>query len=138
MTRQAIHTDTMTPYSLWLRQLARPLDSSVFSNHNLDYVWHNYRENWLLLMEEKRFGATCTPSQRDTHGVVDQMLSYASGMTVNTLRGRRMVEYRGYYLVQFSATTPDDSEWIRINGTNCTRSDLIGLLRTGYLVELAA
>jgi hypothetical protein len=131
MTRQAIF-ESATEFSNWLRQLEKPLDSSCISNHNLDYIWHNYRQNWLILVEEKRHGGGQTFAQRDTHSILDQMLSYASGCAVTNARGQKIsIEYRGYYLVVFDKTTPDDSGWIEINGQMSNKSELLELLKTG-------
>ena len=136
VTRQAQYPDTMTPMSGWLRALGHGLDSRVISNHNLDYIWHNYRESWMILIEEKRYGARQTKSQADTHGIVDQKLHIAQGRMVKTLRGMRLVDYRGYYLIQLSATTPDDSEWMRINGKLASIDALMRLLHTGRMADV--
>lgn len=137
MTRQSIH-EKGTPFSEWLRQLSKPLDSSVISNHNLDFIWHNYKQNWLILIEEKRWGANQTFSQRSTHSVVDQMLQFASdnGCKVKDAYNRLVrIDYRGYYLVKFEKTTPDDSKWIVINGTKCGKPELMQLLSTGKFTK---
>jgi hypothetical protein len=129
-----------TPFSDWLRGLEYPLDSRVFSNHNLDFIWHNYRENWFITIEEKRYGARCTGAQRDTHGVITQLLEIASGSEVKTMRGLRKADYRGHYVVRFERTSPDDSEWIRVrcNGTERVVGELglRQLLENGFLQKV--
>jgi len=132
-TRKANDPDRFTPFSAWLRELGPPLDSRNISNQNLDYVWHNYRESWIITIEEKRFGAWCNRAQSDTHGIVSQMLSNSSGMQVQTLRGIRPCEYRGHYVIRFSQTTPDDSDTIIINGQPVDKAALMRLLETGKL-----
>ena len=132
-----------TPFSDWLRDLPVPLDSSCISLQNLDYVWHNYRENWFITMEEKQNAATCPPAQRDTHGIVYQFLKLASEVLdltrgnvragINSKRNWRKVEYRGHYVISFENTSPDDSGWIRINGNKLGCVELTTLLATGRL-----
>lgn len=118
--------NTTTPFSHWLRQREFPLDSTRISNHDLDYVWHNYREHWLILIEEKRACAEQTWAQKQTHGVLDKMLR---------MTAYRDCEYRGYYLIQFEKTTPDDSRWMLINGNAASKGDLLHLLRHGSLPD---
>jgi len=137
--------ERFSPFSDWLRSLPAPLDSSRISNQNLDFVWHNYRDNWFITMEEKQYGAKCKPAQWDTHGIVYQFLDLASAVLekaqgrvragVNSNRNLRRVEYRGHYVISLENTTPDDSEWIRINKSERTQSDLMHLLMTGGLPE---
>lgn len=133
MTRQWNNNGAATPFSHWLRSLPSPLDSQRISNHNIDYVWHNYRDNWLLTIEEKRFGSVSSKAQRDTHHVVAQMLAASDGMLVSTLRGVRPVRYLGHFEIAFENTTPDDG-WIRINGVEVSRRYLVSLLSGGLRV----
>lgn len=130
MTRLHNGHQEATPFSHWLRGLPNKLSSQYISNQNLDYVWHNYRLNYLLTIEEKRYGAIAPRAQADTHSIVAQMLHMADGNEVLTLRGRRTVRYFGHYLITFQQTTPDDGAmWI--NGCPSTRDDLIRLLSFG-------
>ncbi len=133
MTRTWNNHGDATPFSHWLRALPSPLDSRRISNHDLDYVWHDYQANWLLTMEEKRFGGQSSPAQRDTHGVVAQMLAASDGMVVRTLRGVRPVRYLGHYEIVFENTSPDDG-WIKINGHDVSRRYLVSLLSGGLQV----
>ena len=127
MTREHQGYGEPTPFSDWLRGLPEPLDSSRISNQNLDYIWHDYRTNQLLTIEEKRHRGASRPAQTDTHGVVAQMLRAASGMTVTTLRGDRPVSYLGHYVIRFELTTPDDGKmWI--NGNELSADVLVALL----------
>jgi len=133
-----------TPFSLWLRSTpegtdnGKNFDSRYVSNHNLDFIWHNYKEHWFMLIEEKRFGAIpSTDAQRDTHGMLHQMLVAASGHKVTTVwRGVRPIQYIGYYKIVFEKTTPDDSDWIRINYELVTREQLIKFLQLGLKAGL--
>ena len=124
-----------SPFSNWLRTLPHPFDSSNYDNENLDYIWFHYRRGWLITIEEKQFGAHSTRAQSDTHGVIRQLLTYASssGYEVSTLRGRRKIEYRGHYEISFEQTCPADSSWVSINGNKGDVTTLMTLLDTGNL-----
>jgi len=124
---------TMTPFSQWMCKLKYPLSSRNFDSENLDYIWFHYREGWLVTIEEKRYGARSTSAQQDTHNIVAQMLERSSGERFKTWRGTRPIEYRGHYIIRFSKTTPDDSEWITINNKASKVADLLYLLEFGKL-----
>lgn len=141
MTRKHNGFGEPTPFSEWLRALPAPLSSRNVSNQNLDYVWHDYRRNYILTIEEKRFGRAPTAAQNDTHGVVAQMLAFADGHPVLTLKGMRPVRYFGHYVIRFENTNPDDGR-LWINGRLCTRDRLVKLLQfddetTGVLGKVA-
>jgi hypothetical protein len=106
-----------TPFSLWIRNLRYPLNSGNYDAQNLDYIWFHYRQGWFITIEEKRFGHQSRNAQSDTHSIVSQLLTLASGQSVMTMRGKRPIVYRGHYIVSFEQTTPDDSAWVRINQT---------------------
>lgn len=124
-----------TPFSKWLRQFTgdHPLASSNVSAQNLDYIWFHYRPGWFITIEEKRFNATPDKSQADAHGVVAQMLTFASGMQCDTLRGKRAVYYRGHFVLSFEKTTPDDSQYVTINEVQHLnpKTAVENLLKTG-------
>jgi hypothetical protein len=128
-------------FSDWLRGLPAPYDSSRVSLHNLDYIWHNYKENWFITIEEKKNGGTCSPAQHDTHAIVFQLLQIASkaleithGSVLSSMKkDRRRVEYRGHYVIAFENTSPDDSSWIRINKNDTNKEGLLRLLTNGQL-----
>ncbi|GEM_PF-2645386 len=126
-----------TPFSDWLRSDKCPpeLSSAFFDCQNLDYIWFNYREGWFITIEEKQRAKLISKNQSDTHSVLEQLLNIGTSndVPVRTMRGRRKIEYRGHYLIVFSGTTPDDSEWIKINGVMCNKSELLHLLKTGCL-----
>lgn len=110
--------DSTTPFSQWIRKLPPPLHSGNFDYQNLDGIWNSYRDGWYITLEEKRYGAKSDDrSQRDTHKMVSQMLAIASQSMVMTLRGRRPYSFRGHYEVSFEKTSPEDSAWVRVNGT---------------------
>lgn len=129
--------DGDTPFGAWLRTKHQErIGSHRFSAHNGDYFWHDYRDSWFIFMEEKRYRGKQTKSQRDTHGIVTQLLEKASGAVVETMRGPRPVEFRGYYLIVFDKTSPEDGEFT-INGMKANEVELLHLLETGHMPESA-
>lgn len=135
-----------TEFSRWLRKLPGDLSSSRFSCHNLDYIWHNYKDDWFITIEEKRNGGRCTSSQKDTHRIVYQMLKKASEFLKDkqkTLRvglngnRRAVVDFRGHYVVIFEKSTPDNSTWILINNERFDKPEakktILTLLKTGKI-----
>ena len=125
-----------TTFSYWLRDNPE-LDSRIggFDSQNLDYIWFAYRDGWFILIEEKMFSGKQSDQQNDIHGVIRQLLQAANGTKVNSYRGRRAIEYRGYYLVQFEKTNPNDSQWIKINSEKYTKGELTFLLTYGKLIS---
>lgn len=132
--------DTFTPFSKWLRKLEAPLNGKHVSLQNLDFIWFSYLQDWIITMEEKRNGADSDWSQCGNHGVLTQMLTRGSGQIYRTLRGPKPVEYRGHYIVSFEKTSPDDSAWIKINGTkfmgDLGREKLMSLLKRGQALQV--
>jgi hypothetical protein len=140
-----------TPFGQWLRELTGPLSSSKISNQNLDYIWHNHADDWLITIEEKKNGGRCSEAQKDTHRVIYQLLMLASKLIetfkikvrVGAYKSRwASVEYRGHYVVVFEKTTPDDSVWIKVNkGDAILRENakdvILHLLTHGRLPESA-
>lgn len=125
-----------TPFQKWVRD--QPELESIkqgIDGENIDFAWFKYLDAWLILIEEKRYGVSSSKAQKDTHSIVNQMLAHASGQEFETMRGKRRIEYRGYFLIQFEKTCPDDSRWIRINGEVHCAGDLFVLLRYGKLVS---
>lgn len=122
-----------TEFSDWLRSRDGYLSSVNYSNQNLDYIWHNYRQNWFITIEEKRYGAHSSEAQKDTHGMVAQLLQYSSGCPIiNSVRNKEVrTEYRGHYEITFSQTSPDDSDWITINSSPANMAMLTKILIRG-------
>ena len=133
MTKQR-HDEHSTEFGLWLRKEHQDrIDSRIcgFSAQNLDYIWHNYKEWWLITIEEKCYCGKTSFAQRDTHGIIYQMLRYANHCLVFNVRGKQsQIDYRGHYLVVFEKTTPDDG-WIKVNGRPCPKAAFLELLATG-------
>ena len=59
---------------------------------NLDYIFEDFYNRRLMLVEEKQNGGALWPAQRMTFRVLDQMLSSDAA--------KRGVDYWGFYLVR--------------------------------------
>ena len=114
-----------TPFSNWLRGTQIQV-----SCHDIDFVWHNYRENWFITIEEKQFMARQSRSQVETQAIIFQMLRASSGRSCKTLHGWKEIEYRGHYVVVFEKSSPTNGK-IYIDSIEVTEDDLISLLNTG-------
>lgn len=131
MTRQR-NDDKSTEFGLWLRQQPE-LDSRRFGfdAENLDYIWHDYVNGRLMLIEEKRHGAQLSFAQRDTHSIIDQAMSFACEWGVfDRLKSDRPreIRYYGYHVIRFEHTSPEDG-WVEIDGERTTADDLKRFLR---------
>lgn len=114
-----------TPFSQWLR------DTEIRAScHDIDFVWHNYRDGWFITIEEKTHNGISSSAQLETQAIIFQMLRAASGRKCLTAKGWRDIEYRGHYKIVFARTTPDDGPFT-INGHPATPDDLKHLLRKG-------
>lgn len=112
-----------TAFSLWLREQDEISSAKGYTTTDIDFVWRNYNENWLIVLEEKtNAGKPPLYGQQQILDQMNKMLSKNEG-------------YRGYYLLQFENKTPDDSEWIMINGAKSDKTTLLYLLKKGSLPE---
>lgn len=121
-------TPTGTNFSNWIR--SQPINHSIT---DIDFVVHDFRQNTIVTLEEKCRGATPNKSQTDTHYVLYQMLKHANGIDVKTLRGTRPVYYRGHHIISFENTSPEDSNWISIDGKQYDVDRLYNLIDKGTL-----
>lgn len=114
-----------TPFSNWLR--ATEISASC---HDIDFVWHNYEDGWFMTLEEKTRNGNMSFSQRDTQGIVFQMLRASSGRQCLTARGWKPIEYRGHYVITFEHTSPENGA-IWLDGKLITKEQLLVFLHTG-------
>jgi hypothetical protein len=119
---------TGTNFSNWIR--AQPINHFIT---DIDFLVHDFRKNTIMTLEEKCKGAMPSKTQVDTHYVLYQMLKNSNGMEVKTLRGVRPVHYRGHHVISFENTSPEDSEWLSIDGSRYTIKDLYNLIDKGKL-----
>ena len=122
-----------TPFGKWVRHHPKlttdPPHRHELSVQNLDYVWHWYGTDDLMLIEEKMYGGMVSFAQADTHSVLSQMIAYGDGQPVRNKRGQlRSIRWRGYHVLQFEHTDPTDGR-IRLDGRYITEEQLLAFLR---------
>lgn len=139
MTKALSEPEKFTPFGKWINRLNYPYNSINFDFNDVDYIWFGFKMAWFITLEEKRYGKNPTDTQKDTFNIISQLLKIASGNVVETMRGRRRIEYRGHYFIVFENTTPEDSQWIKINdivyqgGKSAVRDAILYLLWNGKL-----
>ncbi len=99
MTRQR-NDNHSTEFGLWLRD-QEEIDSRLgFVATNVDYIWTNYKTNQWMVIEEKRYCSDISYSQKQQFRVLDSAC-------------RSDPDYRGFHLVVFEQTSPDDGDiWV--------------------------
>ena len=113
MTRKR-YDNHSTEFGLWLREQDIIDSKKGFTATNLDYIWRNYRTGFWRLIEEKRYGSKPTFAQRQCFSVLHKC-------------AKTDPFYRGFYLVKFEQTSPEDGV-IWINNEPATKDELIALL----------
>lgn len=104
-----------TEFGLWLREQST-IDSKLgYVATNLDYVWQNYKTGQWMLFEEKRYNSWPRRWQLEIFRLLNSVAMNSA-------------LYRGFYIVVFEKTNPDDGA-IRINRQDATLEDLLNLLK---------
>lgn len=103
-----------TEFGIWLRQQPEIDSAKGYVTINIDYVWLNYNTGEWMFIEEKRYGHQPKRYQRS----IFKILHFVA---------KQDPKYRGFYLIVFENTSPDDGK-IFINHKQATRQDLIDLL----------
>lgn len=112
MTRQRTFKSA-SAFSDLLRNIPE-LDSrrAGMSIQNLDYIIHRYSGlpyQAVMLVEEKMFGGALSFAQRDTHGILHQLLCRVPSARVVNARGAAvLVRYFGYHTLVFQNTSYKD------------------------------
>lgn len=114
MTKQRFDNHS-TEFGLWLRS-QHDIDSKLgFATTNIDYLWKNTKTgNWMLI-EEKRYMAKPSWSQKELFKVIHK----------SCLSSKK---YHGIHLIQFEKTSPEDGK-VYLNGKLITNSELINFLQ---------
>lgn len=119
-----------TPFGKWLRGHPELASSKGYDAENLDYIWHQYKDGKIMLIEEKQHRGKPRFPQADTHSIIDQALATAcANIEFSRLSPHqpKKLRYYGYFLVQFEETSPEDGRmWV--NGNKISLSDLARLL----------
>ena len=114
MTRQR-NDGHSTEFGLWLRKQDAIASARGFVATNVDYVWANYKTGEWMLLEEKRHGSRPTFSQQDLFNRIDSAC-------------KSDPKYRGFYLIVFENTSPDDGA-IWIDNRQVTAMELVSFLQ---------
>jgi len=114
VTKERIYK-AKTEFSLWLRS-QREIDSRYgYIATDIDYIWLNMRKGLYMFIEEKRYKSWPASTQIEIFKKLDDVLT-------------RDYRYRGFHLIQFENTNPDDGK-IYLNGMEIDKEDLIKFLR---------
>jgi len=115
MTRQR-NDKHSTEFGEWLR-IQPEIDSKIgYIATNLDYVWGNYKTGEWMLIEEKRYMADVTWSQKQ------QMVKLHK--SIEKIKSK----FKGTHLIQFEKTSPEDGK-IFLDRQEITKDRLIEFLR---------
>lgn len=127
-----------TAFSKWVRD-NDALDAAAvgLSIQNIDWVVHRFKtpENGrscqhIMLIEEKRNGASMNNAQNDTLRKLDALIRKDPVRLCDTARNQRCrMRYHGLHLLAFSGRGPEDSEQIHWDGKLITLLELEMLLR---------
>jgi len=117
MTKPRYDTHS-TEFGLWLREQPE-IDSVLgYVATNIDFFWKNYKTGEFMLLEEKRYMSE--PAYFQTK-IFDQLKDAFSSDP----------KYKGFYLIQFENTNPDDGK-IFINKKEAKKEQLLELLQFKY------
>lgn len=120
--RQVGDATQITPFGHWIRQYCRGSDRSPgggLSVTNLDYVFEDYMNKRLMLVEEKQNNGSFGNAQRLTFQVLDKAMTAACSRLIG-------YEYWGFYIVTMVGTMPGPG--MRLNGTPITAEQLVAHL----------
>jgi len=107
-----------TEFGNWLRQQPE-IDSSLgFIATNIDYMWTNYHTGFWMLIEEKRHDTQPRFWQQRMFKKLD-------------LAARNDPNYRGFHLLVFEHTNPDDGA-IWLDGEEIDKAQLLMFLQSGF------
>jgi hypothetical protein len=122
MTKIQYIPDVMTDFSQWIRKTCK--DSHLgLSVVNVDYILNEYKQKRLKIIEEKTHGKKIMDyPQTQVYKILDTALKYAEENLVFEY------EYEGFFLITFSNTDPENSEFIYINGVSVTKEELLKFL----------
>lgn len=131
MTRR-LTEDRFTAFSRWWNENPR-LDARTcrLNVSNLDYIAFGWGrpETYLMLIEEKRFGAALKDTQRELFDTLDFVLRQYKG-AVPALRGKwKPLRYFGFHVLRFAGEGPSDSASIHWDNHQISVAQLEALLR---------
>jgi hypothetical protein len=114
--RSVLNSEQFTPFGLWIRQYLRKSGNGL-SVTNLDYVFEDFHNKKIMLVEEKQSGGDLHKAQRFTFRAVDQCLRQAAPQSG--------YEYWGFYIVQLPSGCDMVGPGVRLNGMEVTVEQLV-------------
>lgn len=103
-----------TEFGLWLRDQPG-IDSGLgYTTTNVDFIWRNWKDGRWLLLEEKRYGSSCTYSQLKTFEILHKCAMHDP-------------LYHGFHLLVFEKTSPMDGP-MKLNFQPATLQSILDLL----------
>ncbi len=108
-----------TEFGLWLRDQTELSSKLGYLATNIDYVWSSYKYPGWALIEEKRHCAGMANWQNEVFTRVDAA-------------AQNDPNYRGFYVVRFENTSPDDGRIWLCHGSDArevTKAELIAFLQ---------
>jgi len=118
MTRPVYDEKRLTPFGLWIRRTCRNSKLGL-SVTNIDYEIEDFRDRdrkRIMLVEEKQYMGKLHYGQAMHFMRLDQ--------AERLLAEREGFEYRGFFLVQLSAESPENSDLILVNGVEVSEEGL--------------
>ena len=139
MTLQAYDKSQHTPFSNWIREQPE-IDSKLgFITTNIDFLWESYKTNEWMLIEEKRYRGELRPAQRGQYYRLYQLISKLKEVNIiaedNDSKFKDKIgktvkwKFRGFHLLQFDISTPDDSRIMWLNGEKIEKEELMDFLK---------
>jgi hypothetical protein len=104
-----------TEFSMWLREQPELDSSKGYITTDVDYVWVNANTDEFMLIEEKRYGWFVKGTQQKVFRILNAACKHDKN-------------YRGYHLLTFENTNPQDGG-IHLNNKDITTVDLIRFLQ---------
>jgi hypothetical protein len=119
MTREALFTEKMTDFSIWIRSNCRDSKTGL-SLTNIDFVVTDYKKKTVAIIEEKtHMGEVHFGQQQIIKVLIDALSSYEKSSDWR---------FKGFYLVQFIGRGPEEGKPLFINGEERTVEDLKKLI----------
>jgi len=89
-------------------------------------VVQDYKRRELMLVEEKTRGGRLHYGQQQTFKLLDNIVRWACS------HPQSKTKYRGFHVVRFAGTTPENSNWIEIDGKRVTRDQVVEFMNLEF------
>lgn len=105
-------------FSNWIRN-NRPEDVAGLTVNDVDFIFRNYRTKEIIVIEEKCYSGKVMDKHRPFYNDIHEILKFGCEATGWS--------YKGYHLVQFENTCPDDGR-IFFDHKEITKEQLIDII----------